>query len=68
MTTVPLGGSLQDIHLGSFPTNVTMGTFPQLPVLGDYPNVQNAVLTALDPATLPGTSYLPIQQSQCARG
>jgi hypothetical protein len=55
VTTVPLGGSLQDIHLGLFPTNVTVGTSQTLTVLGDYPNVQNAVLTALDPATLPGT-------------
>ncbi len=55
VTTIPLGGSLQDMHLGSFPTGMTMGTFQRLPVLGDYPNVQNAVLTALDPATLPGT-------------
>ena len=54
VTTVPLGGSLQDIHLGSFPTNLTTGTFQPLTVLGDYPNVQNAVLTALDPAALPG--------------
>ncbi len=55
VTTVLLGGSLQGIHLGSFPTNVTLGMSQPLPVLGDYPNVQNAVLTALDPATLPGT-------------
>ncbi|HUA38161.1 MAG TPA: family 43 glycosylhydrolase [Candidatus Sulfopaludibacter sp.] len=55
VTTVPLGGSLQDIHLQSFPTNLTTGMSQSLTVLGDYPNVQNAVLTALDPATLPGT-------------
>jgi len=55
VTTVPLGGALQDIHPGPFPTNLTTGTFQPLTVLGDYPNVQNAVLTALDPATLPGT-------------
>jgi arabinan endo-1,5-alpha-L-arabinosidase len=55
VTTVPLGGPLQSIHLGSFPTNLTTGTFQALTVLGDYPNVQNAVLTALDPSTLPGT-------------
>ncbi len=55
VTTVPLGGSLQDMHLGSFPTNLTVGAFQPLAVLGDYPNVQNAVLTALDPTTLPGT-------------
>jgi len=55
VTTVPLGGSLQDIHLASFSTNLTVGMSRTLVVLGDYPNVQNAVLTALDPATLPGT-------------
>jgi hypothetical protein len=55
VTTVPLGGSLQDIHLQSFPANLTIGMSQTLTVLGDYPNVQNAVLTALDPATLPGT-------------
>lgn len=55
VTTVPLGGSLQDIHLASFSTNLTVGMSQTLVVLGDYPNVQNAVLTALDPATLPGT-------------
>ncbi|MGA9451450.1 MAG: family 43 glycosylhydrolase, partial [Verrucomicrobiia bacterium] len=55
VTTVPLGGSLQDIHLQSFPTNLTVGMSQRLTVLGDYPNVQNTVLTALDPATLPGT-------------
>ena len=55
VTTAPLGGSLQDIHLQSFPTNLTVGMSQTLTVLGDYPNVQNAVLTALDPATLPGT-------------
>lgn len=55
VTTVPLGGSLQDIHLGSFPATLTVSTFQSLTVLGDYPNVQNAVLNALDPATLPGT-------------
>ena len=54
VTTIPLGGSVQDIHLQSFPTNITEGTLQQLTVLGDYPNVQDAVLTALDPATLPG--------------
>ena len=32
-----------------------MGAFRPLTVLGDYPSVQNAVLAALDPATLPGT-------------
>ena len=55
VSTVPLGGPLQDIHLGSFPTNLTTGTLQPLTVLGDYPNVQNAVLAALDLATLPGT-------------
>jgi arabinan endo-1,5-alpha-L-arabinosidase len=55
VTTVPLGGSLKDIHLGSFPTNMTVGAFQTLTVLGDYPNVPNVVLTALAPATLPGT-------------
>jgi hypothetical protein len=55
VTTIPLGGSLQDVHLQSFPTNLTVGGFQPLTVLGDYPNVQNVVLTALDPATLPGT-------------
>jgi Glycosyl hydrolases family 43/Concanavalin A-like lectin/glucanases superfamily len=59
VTTVPLGGALQEIHLQTFPTNLTAGTFQPLTVLGDYPNVSNAVLTALDPATLPGTiAYL----------
>jgi len=55
VTTIPLGGSLQDVHLQSFPTNLTVGMSRTLTVLGDYPNVQNAVLRALDPATLPGT-------------
>ncbi len=55
VTTVPLGGSLQDIHLQSFPTNMTLGVSQSLTLLGDYPNVRNVVLTALDPATLPGT-------------
>ena len=55
VATVPLGGSLQDIHLGSFPTNMTLGAFQQLTLLGDYPNVRNVVLSRLDPATLPGT-------------
>jgi hypothetical protein len=54
VTTVPLGGSLQNIHFQSFPTNVTLGVYP-LTLLGDYPNVQNVVLAALDPAALPGT-------------
>jgi hypothetical protein len=55
VTTVPLGGSLRDIHLQAFPANVTVGFSQPLVLLGDYPNVQNTVLTALDPTTLPGT-------------
>jgi Glycosyl hydrolases family 43/Concanavalin A-like lectin/glucanases superfamily/Bacterial Ig-like domain (group 2) len=55
VTTTPLGGSLQNIHLGAFPTNLQVGALQTLTVLGNYPNVQNVVLTALDPATLPGT-------------
>ncbi len=58
VTTAPLGGSLQDIHLQtqSFPTNLTVAASQPLTVLGNYPNIQNVVLTALDPATLPGTT------------
>ncbi|MGP8200536.1 MAG: family 43 glycosylhydrolase [Limisphaerales bacterium] len=55
VTTVPLGGSLQNIFLQSFPTNMTVGGIQKLTVLGNYPNVQKVVLTALDPATLPAT-------------
>ncbi len=54
VTTVPLGGSLQQMFLQSFPTNMTAGGIQTLTILGNYPNVQNVVLTALDPATLPG--------------
>jgi hypothetical protein len=54
VTTVSLGGSLQNMFLQSF-TNMTVGGIQTLTVLGNYPNVQNVVLTALDPATLPGT-------------
>lgn len=55
VTNVPLGGVLQDIHLALPTTNITVGDSEFLDVLGDYPNVRNAVLTALNPATLPGT-------------
>jgi hypothetical protein len=55
VSAIPLGGSLKDIHLGAFPTNLQVGAFQTLTVLGDYPNVSNVVLTALAPATLPGT-------------
>ncbi|HTR41597.1 MAG TPA: family 43 glycosylhydrolase, partial [Pseudomonadales bacterium] len=55
VTTTPLGGTLQDIHLALAPTNIMVGGSAFLYVLGDYPNVHNVVLTSLNPATLPGT-------------
>lgn len=54
VTTTPLGGTLQDIHLALSPTNITVGGWEFLNVLGDYPGVQNVVLTSLNPAVLPG--------------
>jgi hypothetical protein len=56
VTTTPLGGALQSVHLGAR-TSMMTGTFQQSPLLGDFPNVTNVVLTFLDPATMPVPTY-----------
>jgi arabinan endo-1,5-alpha-L-arabinosidase len=55
VTTASLGGSLQDIHLAPSSSTINVGSSEFLDVLGDYPNVQNVVMTSLNPAVLPGT-------------
>ena len=55
VTTTPLGGALQDIHLALPITNITVGGWEFLNVLGDYPGVKNVVMTSLNPAVLPNT-------------
>ncbi len=55
VTTTPLAGGLQDIHLALSVTNITVGGWEFLNVLGDYPGVHNVVMTSLNPAVLPAT-------------
>jgi hypothetical protein len=54
VTTTPLGGALQDIHLSLSTTNIVVGNSEFINPLGDYPSVQNVVLTSLNPTVLPG--------------
>jgi hypothetical protein len=56
VTVVPLGGTLQVTHLQTR-SNMMVGTFQQATLLGDYPSVTNAVLSYLDPATVPVAAY-----------
>ena len=64
VTTVPLGGALQQIYFQPLlVTNVSVGTFQQLILAGDYPSVTGVMLSSSEPGLDPAMIGQPVYTS-----